>query len=152
MKKVIGFELYQVSNLGNVKNVKKERLLKQTLHSKGYLMVNLSNKGKTKTHQVHQLVAIAFLGHKPCGLTLVVNHINFNRLNNNVKNLEIVTNRENTNRKHLPSSSKYTGAYFIKKTGKWLSRICINGKGTHIGLFKTELEASEAYQKELKKI
>ena len=142
--------LYQVSNLGNVKSFKfgTEQKLKLSLNG-GYLKVNLRFKGIQKRRTVHQLVAEAFLNHTRCGFDLVVNHIDFDKTNNKLDNLEIVTQRQNTNQKHLQSSSIHTGVYWYKITNKWKSQITINGKVKHLGYFIDELQASEAYQKAL---
>lgn len=118
---VIGYKgIYQVSDLGNVRSLNYRgkgfcNNLKLCLAGRGYLIgdgyltVSLSNKKVVKNRRVHQLVAESFLDHNPCDLKLVVNHKDFNRVNNNVENLEIVTIRENSNKKHLKSTSKYTG-------------------------------------------
>ena len=143
---------YQVSNLGRVKSFKlnRERIMKAGFDTKGYRQVSLSKDGEQKTRKVHQLVAVAFLGHTPCGYKLVVNHIDIDKLNNNVLNLEIVTVRENSNKKHIKSSSKFVGVSWHKASNKWATQIAINGKRKHLGCFTDELEASLAYQKELK--
>lgn len=156
-KEVKDYEgLYEVSNLGHVKslnyrNTKKERLLKNTLSGPGYLTVNLYLNGNSKTHYIHQLVAKTFLNHKSNGYSLIINHKNFIRTDNRIENLEIVTVRENTNKKHLKSNSQYTGVYFYnnKNKNKWRSCITIDNKKIHLGYFNTEIEAHEAYQKEL---
>ena len=49
-------------------------------------------------------------------------------------------------------TSKYKGVCFNKSSNKWQSRITINGKQTHIGYFKTELEAHQACQSKLKEL
>ena len=95
---------------------------------------------------------IAFLNHIPRGLELVVNHKNFIRTDNRVENLEIVTNRENCNKKHLKSSSQYVGVSWAGDRKKWFSSIAIDGKLKNLGRFKTELEAHEAYQNALEKL
>lgn len=147
-KDIIGYEgLYKVSNLGNVKNIK-DKQMKLSLYY-GYLKVNLTTDRISKTRLVHQLVAESFLNHKRCGFKLVINHIDFNKSNNNVNNLEIITARENCNKKHLKSSSIYTGVSWNKRASKWQSYIMINGKQKHLGLFSDELEASNQYKKEL---
>ena len=153
---------YQVSNLGNVKSLSRivkngwgtrtvcGKILKNLVNTtKGYLVVRLSKIGLVKTKQIHQLVAEAFLNHSQKGHKLVVNHKNFNRQDNRVENLEIVTQRENTNRAHIKSSSKYVGVSWHKGSKKWMSRIVINGKRKHLGYFFEEIEASNAYQNAL---
>lgn len=150
-KEIEGFENYEVSNLGMVRSLKfnKEKILKHGIDDSGYLKVNLYINSNKKSRRIHQLVAVAFLNHTPCGYELVVNHINFDKLNNRVDNLEIVTNRENTNLKHIKSSSRYTGVSWDENANKWRSQIRINGKQKYIGLFTNEIDANNAYQKAL---
>ena len=140
--------------MGNIKSFKfgKEKLLKLNASSNDYLITRLCKNNKPKTFKVHQLMAITFLNHTPCKLDLVVNHINFNKQDNRLDNLEIVTNRVNSNRKHLKSTSKYTGVSFEKDRNKWLAQIRVDGKIKKLGRFDSELDASNAYQKELKTI
>jgi hypothetical protein len=93
-KEVIGYEgLYQVSNLGKVKSIKKNILLKPVFDKRGYNMVSLYINGKGKTNKIHRIIAIAFIPNpenKP-----QVNHKDCNKNNNSVENLEWNTNREN---------------------------------------------------------
>jgi len=148
-KKIKGYEgLYEVSDFGRVKSLRfgKERILKGGVDSNGYLTVTLWKDSKQKTNKIHQLVAVAFLDHITCGFKLVVNHIDFNKQNNNVDNLEIVTSRQNLNQKHRKSSSKFTGVSWYKQSKKWKAQIDINGKKKHLGYFVSELDASNAYQ------
>jgi hypothetical protein len=100
-KDVIGYEgLYQVSNLGNVKSLgnkfsRKERLLKLSFQSKGYLTVVLQKDAKRKMVLVHRIVAEHFIHNvesKP-----QINHIDGNKTNNAIENLEWVSHRENLN-------------------------------------------------------
>ena len=154
-KKIKGYEdCYEVSDLGRVKSLKNNKsiILKGNLDSKGYLTVSLSKNDVSKTHIIHQLVAIAFLNHIPNRFKLVVNHINFNRLDNRLDNLEVVTHRENTNQKHIKSKSKYVGVQFLKSRNKWIARIYLNGKSKQLGSFYNELDASNCYQDALNRI
>ena len=153
---------YQVSNLGNVKSLArfnnlgkrvKERVLKNLVNTtNGYLVVNLSKIGLVKTKQIHQLVAEAFLNHSQKGHKLVVNHKNFNRQDNRLENLEIVTQRENTNKKHKKSKSKYIGVTWHKRVNKWTAQILYKRKNIHLGCFNNEIDAHNAYQNKLKEI
>ena len=154
-EKIKGYESdYLISSFGEVKSIKngKECLLKKSKNTKGYYIISLCKNGKSKTFQIHQLVAIHFLNHVPNGLSSVVNHIDFNKNNNNVSNLEIVSNRENSNRKHLKSTSKYIGVSWDKNKNKWQSQIKKEGKTIFLGRFNSELDASIAYQNALNKI
>jgi hypothetical protein len=143
--------MYQVSNIGNVKSFKhnREKLLQPLTDKNGYYCVNLWKNSERKTFRVHQLVAIAFLEHTPNMYNIVVNHKDLNKQNNSVENLELISQRENSNKKHLKTSSKYTGVTFHKKAKKWVANIRIKGLKKYIGLFKTEYEAHLAYQQEL---
>ena len=165
-KDIKGYEgLYQVSSLGNIRRLKSvvkckadfsrivnERVLRSSGDGGGYLGVTLSKGSICNRFKIHQLVAIAFLDHTPNGHKLVVNHKDFDKNNNSVKNLEIVTQRNNTNRKHLKSSSKYTGVSFDKQSNKWRADIRIKGKNKYLGLYFNESNAHLAYQQALKLI
>lgn len=165
-KEIKNYPNYQVSNLGSVKSLermvyagnnsfqlRKEIILKPKLFGKEkYYSVNLSNDIGRKSFRIHQLVAIAFLNHNPCGQKLVVNHIDGNRYNNNIKNLELVSQRENCSKRKFTYSSKYVGVHWDNNNKNWCSSIRIKGIKKRLGSFKTEIEASYAYQKELLKI
>lgn len=91
--------LYQVSNLGNVKSIcyqgfKRELIMKPKSHHSGYKIVMLCKNGVQKNKSVHRLVAETFL-EKPVGKN-VVNHIDGNKSNNELSNLEWVTYSMNT--------------------------------------------------------
>lgn len=98
-KDIKGFENYQISNLGHIKNIKyhrqqKSQILKPHQKENGYLSITLSKNGKTKIFYIHRLVANYFVDNKagkPC-----VNHKDGCRNNNIAENLEWVTHSENT--------------------------------------------------------
>ena len=164
-KDVIGYEgKYQVSNLGIVKSLprlmqkgkniftSKEKILKHNIKSNGYSAVVLCLNKIEKTMPIHQLVAMAFLNHIPCGYKLVVDHLNDIKTDNRIENLQIVTQRENACKTQGKYSSKYKGVSWFKQINKWRADIFINGKNNYLGRFDTEEEASEAYQNKLKEI
>ena len=164
-KDIPGYEgLYQVSNLGCVKSLPKysyrdcgkvhcfykEKVLYQSKSKHGYLYLRLSKNKDKKIYKVHQLVTMAFLNHKPCGHEIVVDHINGNKLDNRVENLQLITNRENSRRVQGSYTSSYKGVSWKKSAKKWISQIQVNKKPIHLGYFKCELAASIAYQNKLK--
>ena len=95
-KAVNGYEgLYEVSDKGRVKGLKRNRILKNIVDSLGYVRVSLCKENKIKAHKIHRLVAEHFL--KPSEYK-VVNHIDGNKENNSVENLEWCNASQN--RKH----------------------------------------------------
>ena len=153
-KKIDNYPDYEISNLGNVKSLKfgKDKFLKQMLSNEGYAKVTLSHNSKQKVFQIHQLVAIAFLNHKSNGCKIVIDHIDNNKLNNCIENLQIVTSRYNVSKSKKNNSSKYTGVSIYNPICKWISSIQINNKSIFLGRFKTEIKAHKQYQKALKNI
>lgn len=117
-KDIVGYEgLYQVSNIGRVKSLpkdkvlhncgfickSKERILKPKLEKNGYLRVGLYKNGIVQYFSIHRLVAIAFI-ENPNNYP-DINHKDENRTNNNVNNLEWCSVSYNTQY----SSYKWTG-------------------------------------------
>jgi len=102
-KPVVGYEwYYEVSDEGNVRTVgryinsrtfRDSRMLKKKITKNGYESVGLRKDGKTKRLGVHRLVAQAFIPN-PFGKS-EVNHIDGNKRNNAVSNLEWVSRSEN---------------------------------------------------------
>lgn len=100
-KPIKGYEeIYDISNLGNVrsKNYGKYKILKPGIYkgktNRGYSSVSLSKNDYSKTFRIHKLVAEHFLEkvtNKPC-----INHIDGNKTNNSVNNLEYCSYKENT--------------------------------------------------------
>lgn len=116
-KDVEGYEgKYQVSNKGRVKSMAREikngpnksatrhlpeKILKNDIIRNGYAQVAFWKDGKKKNHLVHRLVAKTFLSN-PQKLP-DVNHIDENKINNQIDNLEWVSRKQNMNHGTLPS-------------------------------------------------
>jgi hypothetical protein len=98
--------------------------------------------------RIHVLVAVCFLNHKP-EKNVVVDHIDGNKKNNNVNNLQIITHRENISRGKKNKTSKYTGVSLVKNSKKWKSSIDKLGKKIYLGCFDKEEDARDAYLKAL---
>ena len=93
-----GYENYQVSNLGNVKNISTGKLLKPRVNKKtGYVLIDIRNGGNKKTIGIHRLVALTFIENDNPENKTQVNHIDENKTNNNVNNLEWCTPSYNIN-------------------------------------------------------
>ena len=108
-KPIKGYEgLYEISNFGRVKSYRNggEMFMRQILDKDGYLIIGLKRDGHSKLMKVHRLVGMAFIPNpenKPH-----INHIDYNRSNNHVENLEWVTPKENTAHSlcHFPKEKK----------------------------------------------
>ena len=139
---------YQISNLGRVKSLKygKERILKQSFNSNGYLTVGLCKNAKETKKKIHQLVAIAFLGHIPDGHNICVDHVDNDKLNNNVTNLQLITNRENCSKDSKRRHSEYIGISYKKKQDRWRGEIKFKGKKYYTKTVTTETEAYCLYK------
>ena len=100
-KDVVGFEgMYQVSNLGRIKSLNysrtnKEKIMKPSLTTNGYLRVVLRKDGKSFTRAVHRLVAEAFLPN--VDNLEEVNHKDECKTNNSLNNLEWCNRKYNIN-------------------------------------------------------
>lgn len=154
---------YEVSNYGEVRSylvrgTKTNELsdiptLKNLRLSMGYPTCDLFGTGRKnkKTWRVHVLVAMAFLGHKPNGYNLVVNHIDNNPLNNRLDNLELINQGHNT-RTHKED----VGVYWNIKSQKWFAMIRIkaykNGSKLYLGGYENKEQALKVYQTALKHI
>lgn len=143
--------LYSITECGNIYSHITNKWLIPSLNVSGYLCIDLRKNNSTEREIVSRLVAQTFIPNpenKP-----QVNHIDGNKLNNHVSNLEWATNQENVTHavvnnlfrhpKRNEIHSKYKGIHF--HSGKWQARKCINGKRYHIGTFLDEQEAYQAY-------
>lgn len=92
-KGIPGFLLYEVSNTGVVRNIKSLRELKQSETNEGYFEVCLSRQPVNCYIRVHILVMLAFVGPRPIGL--VINHLDGDKKNNHLENLEYCTHSHN---------------------------------------------------------
>lgn len=93
-KDVKGYEgEYQVSNLGKVKNIKKDNIIKGTINKNGYIYVDLWKNNKRHKKTIHRLVAENFLNN--INNYTDVNHKDGNKQNNKLSNLEFCTRSYN---------------------------------------------------------
>ena len=107
---------YKVSNLGRLKSFKrgKIRVWEPNIRKSGYRQTSLYKNGADiKSYHVHQVVAIGFFKSYLQGHKKVVDHINEIRHDNRLKNLQIISQRENLikskNEKNNPLNTNHHG-------------------------------------------
>lgn len=135
-----------VSNFGNIRKHKKNGTIYYPVNrtnKKGYLDVKIGNSYVP----IHRIVAKAFIGNPDITYYNQVNHIDGNKQNNNVYNLEWCTNRYNCEDRSIKKGRKYDlplGIYESKdrKKNKYIARIYANGK-LNICRFNTIDEAQK---------
>jgi len=146
-----GYENYSVSNFGNVKNNKTDRMLSQKI-DRGYKRIQLCKEGIKKLFSVHRLICNTFLenpDNKP-----YVDHIDCNKQNNNINNLRFATASENEINKNKTqrNTSSVKGVVFYKQSNKWRASITIDGIYIHLGYFNTLEEAKQARIKKVNEV
>lgn len=141
---IAGYEgLYQISNFGRVKSLKKwdvnkrtfideEKMMKPSDNGHGYLIVSLRKERKRKNHYVHRLVAFAFV--ENVNNDNYVNHIDYDSRNNKADNLEWCTQKENVhhsvNRMRHRKSVTHTNTgerYIYYRKSHNLYRVVVDG-------------------------
>lgn len=155
---------YYVSNLGNIKNdvlmlgfegrrKRFSRLMKPWDNGYGYQVVSLRFGDKKKNFYVHRLVAEYFIGKIPKDYQ--VHHIDYNKKNNALSNLEICTRQQNVDysniHMHNPKNRKTKSGYkfiYFRESG-WEVAIQKQGDYGYIGTSKTLKEALNARNKAL---
>ena len=156
---------YEVSSFGNVRSIDKVvkcntgkmkktgRVLKPNKAKNGYLICGISINGKLKLIKIHRLVGVAFLGLDYNNKQLQINHIDRNKENNNVNNLEVVSCRLNVHKylKQISDNKTTIGVTKHPTCNRWLSKFTIGRKQIYNGLYKTEIEATKAHIESLKK-
>lgn len=135
--------IYQISNLGVVRSLKfgKVKLLKPNKVGKGYLgNMLLLDKNKSRKY-IHRLVAEVFLNKPDGNEILIVDHIDGNKMNNRVDNLQWLSYRDNFLKGNGVNSEKELGVF--ETFGRYKSnvaRIYINGKCISLGHHKTDIQ------------
>jgi len=108
----------------------------------GYNQLQFNNK---KFYR-HRIIGFTFLGLDINNSKQVIDHINHDKLNNNVSNLRVITQHHNMWNYKSMNNQKIKGYVFDKSRNKWSANISINNKKKHLGRYNTEEEASAAYQ------
>lgn len=146
-KKISGFLDYEVSSSGRIRSLKKKTIMTPYVSKNGYEQIKLFKNSKRYAKYVHRLVAETFLD---CpGTNFEVNHIDGNKLNNFVSNLEWCTHSQNT--RHAIKNGLFTPYHLppnpnpnrkkvkIVETGEVFNSLTDCAR--HIGGFKTAISA-----------
>ena len=125
---------YILSSDGKIYSKLSNKYLKPYLNTKKYACVTMFKKDE----RIHRLVAEHFIPN-PNNLPQV-NHIDGNKLNNDISNLEWVTNRDNVLHYHNSNSSNI----YKTQSGKFYTKVYLNKKQNYIGVYSTIEEAKIA--------
>ena len=138
---------YEVSSLGNVKNIITGRILKQSFNNGHYRVHFFLSKEEKTTETVHRLVAYAFLLNRECKPSVI--HIDKDSKNNNAKNLQYSTTSEINHIKGLQCNNKsgVKGVFQMKNDLKWYAQIGHNNKKFDLGKFNNFEDAVKARKK-----
>ena len=142
-----GYDNYEVSICGMVRNVITKRILKPFIGTTGYYYVTFYKNSIAKKHKIHRLVANQFLpniNNEKC-----IDHLNNCKLDNTISNLRWVTHQKNMFNQKLSkiNTSGAKGVYFYKPYQKWKAQIQINNKSIFLGYFDNIGDAKIARQK-----
>ena len=145
-KPIPGYEGYMVSDLGRVKSLNyhrtgKEQILIPGKNRKGYLQVQLWKDGKGKRFFAHRLVWFAFNGPIPEGMQ--INHLNENKEDNRLENLNLMTCKENNNwgtRNERARETLTNG-----KCSKWVIKLSLNNEILHFYPSTMQVERELGY-------
>jgi hypothetical protein len=146
---IIGYEgLYQVSDLGRLKSFKKKScglILSTKPYKNGYSSISLFKEGKRKCIFLHQLVAMVFLNHVPCGYKKVVDHVNSIKSNSSINNIRIVTTRENN--LYCRKNKSGFNNISINENGKFRATVVFEKNKIELGVFEDVNCAKETIEK-----
>lgn len=102
LKEIPFAKQYSVSSLGYVINTNKNKKLKPRLNDRGYESVVIYTNGKPKSYRIGRLILSIFTNVNYVNYPKEANHIDENKLNNNIINLNWLTRKENMNWNNLP--------------------------------------------------
>ena len=141
-KEIPGFVNLEVNEIGQIRRVGSESHFECSVSNSGYFQTKVNGQ----QIRCHRAVLLAHKG-VPTESNAVGNHIDGNKRNNSLSNLEWVSSRENTSHaiRKTTKTSKYIGVCWSAQRGKWKTSIHLNGKQVFLGYHTSEDQAGKAY-------
>jgi len=143
-----GYENYLIYEDGRVYSKKNSRFIKNRNNTNGYLITDLSKNSKKKTFYIHRLIALHYVDNPHPDKYNVVDHLDRNRLNNNITNLRWVNHTINMANQPIHKNNKLGEQYIVYKYGSYTNPYIFQitrNKILHRKFFKT-LEEAKNYR------
>ena len=146
-KTVKGCDNYEVSNMGQIRNSSRGKMMSLSDNGRGYLRCRLRQNNEYQCVYIHRAVAQAFVTATSEDQN-EVDHIDKDKSNNCVSNLRWATRSQNNSNisesRHKNKPSKYKGVTLLKNK-RWRARVVKDKKEYHIGSYEHEIDAAKAY-------
>jgi hypothetical protein len=136
---------YKINPQGLVYSTRSKRLLNSYVSNQGYLKITLYINKKKYTKSIHRLLGLAYIPN-PNDYSMV-DHIDMNKLNNNLENLRWITCSGNNRNRIITTKKSGLPVGVYKAYKKYAAQIWINKKRNYLGSASTPEEAGELYQK-----
>lgn len=148
LKKVEELPRYLIGSSGELWSIERQIFMSWYLSNSGYLMSKVRINNESKSIGQHQTTYRYYNEDYRLfnGVIYVIDHIDSNKINNSIENLRLVTFRENTSKERTINSNLPTGVTYIQKTNNYISRIYLNDRTYHLGVFGNSEEASLKYK------
>jgi len=148
---IIGYEgLYKINKQGDIYSNHFKKIFKPTKNKNGYFQLNLTKNKISKKYYLHRLIALQFI-ENPNNYNYI-DHIDKNKTNNKLENLRWINASGNNRNVIRNKKSNLPRGVYKNKRNKYEVKISIDNKRIYLGIYETEIEASECYEKKYNEI
>jgi hypothetical protein len=134
---------YEVSSFGNIRRINSSTNLKPSLSNKGYLTINIAQENNNKQgYLIHRLIAHEFYNLNTDDSDMTVNHINYDKCNNYLKNLEVLSLIKNNEHQRLKYHYSFGNQEYKIPNVKIICELLVKYDGNIIQV-KNELDKME---------